>query len=53
MKYLLFIPLFFLVHIKLNAQEINHFFYEVKYTPKKDSSRAENAMMVLDIKKEK
>ncbi|KYH04860.1 MULTISPECIES: GLPGLI family protein [Chryseobacterium] len=52
MKYLLILPLFFLTTIKIKAQEINRFFYEVQYKPKKDSTRNETAMMVLDIKKD-
>ncbi|MBP1165785.1 GLPGLI family protein [Chryseobacterium sp. PvR013] len=52
MKYLLILPLFFLITIKTKAQEINRFFYEVQYKPKKDSLRNETAMMVLDIKKD-
>ncbi|UZT96938.1 GLPGLI family protein [Chryseobacterium fluminis] len=52
MKYLFIIPLFFLTVIKIKSQEINRFFYEVTYMPKKDSLRKESAMMVLDIRKD-
>lgn len=44
---LLFVVLVF------NAQTANRFFYELSYKPKKDSTRIEKEMMILDITKEK